>query len=271
MPDPKKTIDKVLEYLRYQDELYGPLNEDNLKTTLNTNPKPDVPEEKDNEKEHSGPPKQENKKQEPNMVNEPASETDIYTQIENTSSLEELRKICEKASFLKTDLENTRLVFGVGNPDADLMLVGEAPGFHEDKQGEPFVGRAGQLLNKILEAINFKREEVYIANILKHRPPDNRDPQSNERERSLPVLLKQIDLIKPKLILCLGRISAQTLLNNSEPMYAMRRKFLPFRNSIELMVTYHPAALLRNPKWKRDTWEDVQMLRKRYDELGGKP
>lgn len=186
---------------------------------------------------------------------------------EAARTLDELFEICLNAEVLRTDLADTRLVFGTGNPDAGLMLIGEAPGLQEDKQGEPFVGRAGQLLNKILEAISFRREDVYIANILKHRPPNNRDPLPEERDRSLPYLYRQIELIKPKLILCLGRISAQTLLNTAEPMKNLRGRFHPFLDGIELMVTFHPAALLRNPAWKRDTWEDVQLLRKRYDEL----
>ncbi len=186
---------------------------------------------------------------------------------EAARTLDELFEICLNADVLRTDLADTRLVFGTGNPGADLMLIGEAPGLQEDKQGEPFVGRAGQLLNKILEAISFRREDVYIANILKHRPPNNRDPLPEERDRSLPYLYRQIELIKPKLILCLGRISAQTLLNTAEPMKNLRGRFHPFLDGIELMVTFHPAALLRNPAWKRDTWEDVQLLRKRYDEL----
>ena len=184
-------------------------------------------------------------------------------------TLEELFEICLTADVLRTDLADTRLVFGTGNPNADLMLIGEAPGLQEDKQGEPFVGKAGQLLNKILAAISFRREDVYIANILKHRPPNNRDPLPEERDRSLPYLYRQIELIQPKLILCLGRISVQTLLNTSEPMKNLRSRFHPFHNGIELLVTFHPAALLRNPAWKRDTWEDVQLLRKRYDELAG--
>ncbi len=185
------------------------------------------------------------------------------------SSLEELRKLCETTDDLKTDLENTRLVFGVGSPKADLMVIGEAPGYHEDKQGEPFVGKAGQLLNKILKAIKFEREEVYIANILKHRPPENRDPSGSERERSLPYLCRQIELIDPKIILCLGRVSATTLLGIDESLSRMRGKFHSYMDR-DLAVTYHPAALLRNPQWKRAAWEDVQMVRKRYDQLRGK-
>lgn len=195
------------------------------------------------------------------------SEAELIAQC---STLEELKDLCEKTDALKTDLEGTNLVFGVGNPNADLMIVGEAPGFNEDKQGEPFVGEAGQLLDKIMAAIKFNREDIYIANILKHRPPDNRDPKAEERTNSLPYLLKQIELVDPKLILCVGRVSGTTLLNKDDSLKNMRSKFHEF-NGRELMVTYHPAALLRNKQWKRPTWEDVQKLRKRYDELDGKP
>lgn len=190
--------------------------------------------------------------------------------LENMSDLQELRAFCEVYTPLRTDLEGTNLVFGVGNTNADLLIIGEAPGEQEDKQGEPFVGRAGQLLNKIIESIGFTRDDIYIANILKHRPPNNRDPLPEERERSLPVLLKQIDIINPKIILCLGRISAQTLLETNGAMKDMRGMFHPWRG-YELTVTYHPAALLRNPNWKHDTWADVKMVRARYNELGCKP
>ncbi|TVQ65113.1 MAG: uracil-DNA glycosylase [Balneolaceae bacterium] len=194
----------------------------------------------------------------------------LEDQLMSCSGLDELLELCNSADELKTDLENTRLVFGTGNPNADLMLIGEAPGEQEDLREEPFVGAAGQLLNKILEAIQFKREDVYIANILKHRPPGNRNPEPEERTRSLPYLIRQIELIQPKLILCLGKVSGNTLLNHEEPLKSMRGRFYPFKGA-ELTVTYHPAALLRNPHWKRPVWEDVQKLRKRYDELGCKP
>lgn len=160
----------------------------------------------------------------------------------------------------------TKFVFGVGNPNADLVLVGEAPGADEDQQGEPFVGRAGQLLNKILEAINFRRDEVYICNILKCRPPNNREPQAEEVAECEPYLWKQLELIRPKLILCLGRVAAQVLLKTNDSLATLRGKVHDYRG-IRLMVTYHPAALLRNPNWKRPTWEDVQKVRRMYDEL----
>ncbi len=186
-------------------------------------------------------------------------------------TLDALKEFCLGIEELRTDLDGTQLVFGKGNPHADLLLIGEAPGAEEDKQGEPFVGRSGQLLTKILEAINFTRDQIYIANILKHRPPDNRNPTAEERSRSLPYLMKQIELINPKLILCLGKISAETLLGINSTMKDMRGSFHKFSEKYELLVTYHPAALLRNPNWKRETWEDVKLLRKRYDELGCKP
>lgn len=202
--------------------------------------------------------------QAPGKADDPYNMNDIKT-------LTQLKDLCETLEILRTDLPNTNLVFGKGNPDADLMLIGEAPGAEEDRLGEPFVGRSGQLLTKILQAISFERDQVYIANILKHRPPDNRNPLPEERTRSLPYLMKQIEIINPKLILCLGKVSAETLLNNKATMKEMRGVFHNFGNQYELLVTYHPAALLRNPNWKRDTWEDVQLLRKRYDELGCKP
>lgn len=195
------------------------------------------------------------------------SESDLHSKIQECNSLAELKQLCSKAPALKTDLEETKLVFGAGNADANLVVIGEAPGAEEDKQGEPFVGRAGKLLTKILDAAEFDRDEVYITNILKHRPPNNRNPLPEERKQSLPFLLRQIDLINPKLLLSLGKVSAQTLLNKNGSLKSMRGTFHPFREKYELLATYHPAALLRNPNWKRPTWEDIKMLRERYDEL----
>lgn len=196
---------------------------------------------------------------------------EMIKSLKDCTTLEELRTLCETADILKTDLPDTKLVFGKGHPQADLMIVGEAPGAKEDALGEPFVGASGNLLTKILEAIKIDRSDVFIANILKHRPPENRNPTAEERRRSLPFLEQQIDIIKPKIILCLGLVSAQTLLESSSPLKDLRGKFHPYRGDYELMVTYHPAALLRNKHLKRDTWEDVQKLRARYDELGGNP
>jgi uracil-DNA glycosylase family 4 len=169
---------------------------------------------------------------------------------------------CQKCSLGST---RTNFVFGVGDPHSPVMFIGEAPGADEDAQGEPFVGRAGQLLNKIIEAVGLKREETYICNILKCRPPNNRDPQPTEMETCSPYLLKQIELIKPKFIICLGRISAQWLLETNDSLTSMRGKFYDFRGA-KLLVTYHPAALLRNPNWKRPAWEDMKMFKKLYEE-----
>jgi uracil-DNA glycosylase family 4 len=166
--------------------------------------------------------------------------------------------ICMKCPLGKT---RTKFVFGVGNPHARLMFIGEAPGADEDAQGEPFVGRAGQLLNKILVAIQMKREEVYIANILKCRPPNNRTPIPEEVEACMPYLKKQIALIKPQIIVCLGLTAAQNLLGINDSLGKLRGRLLSFENT-PLMVTYHPAALLRNPNWKPAAWEDFQAVQK---------
>lgn len=194
----------------------------------------------------------------------------LEEQLKKCTNLDELKKYCSESPDLKTDMEGTNLVFGTGNENADLMIIGEAPGYYEDQQGEPFVGKAGQLLNKILEAIEFRREDVYIANILKHRPPKNRNPKPEERDRSLPYLERQIEIVDPKLILSLGRVSATALLKRDDSLGNMRGKFHPFMKR-QLMVTYHPAALLRNPQWKRATWEDVQLLKEKYTEMGCRP
>jgi len=170
---------------------------------------------------------------------------------------------CQKCPLGET---RTKFVYGVGNPHAGIMFVGEAPGRDEDLKGEPFVGRAGQLLDKILAAINFKRGDVYIANILKCRPPENRDPQPAEMELCLPHLMEQINIIRPKIICALGRISAQALLKTSTPLSKLRLRWHEF-NHIPFIVTYHPAALLRFPDYKKDCWEDVKMLRAKYDQL----
>lgn len=160
----------------------------------------------------------------------------------------------------------TKFVFGVGNPRADVVFIGEAPGADEDAQGEPFVGRAGQLLNKIIEAVGMRREEVYICNILKCRPPNNRDPQISEMETCTPHLYRQIDLIKPKFIICLGRIAGQWLLKTNESLNLLREKVHDYHGA-KLLVTYHPAALLRNPSWKRPAWEDMKRFKQLYDEM----
>ncbi len=153
-----------------------------------------------------------------------------------------------------------QIVFGVGNPDADLMFVGEAPGADEDIQGIPFVGRAGQLLTKIIEAIDLKREDVYIANVIKCRPPGNRNPEPDEVETCEPFLFQQIDIIKPKVIVALGKFGAQTLLRTLDPISRLRGRVYNFRGA-KLVPTFHPAYLLRNPSSKREVWEDMKLVR----------
>jgi uracil-DNA glycosylase len=153
---------------------------------------------------------------------------------------------------------------GEGNPHADLMCVGEAPGATEDETGRPFIGAAGQLLTKILEAIQLPREQVYICNVLKHRPPGNRNPLPEEVTACSPYLIRQIELVRPKVIIALGTFAAQTLLNTQLSLGKLRGQIHSFYG-VPLIVTYHPAALLRNPSWKRPTWEDVQLARRILD------
>ena len=155
----------------------------------------------------------------------------------------------------------TKLVFGVGNPDAELMFVGEGPGADEDAQGEPFVGRAGQLLNNMISAMGLKREDVYIANVVKCRPPGNRTPEKDECDTCSPFLLRQIEVIKPKVIVALGAVAAKNLLAVNDSMANLRGRWYDFRGA-RLAVTYHPAYLLRDPRQKKEAWKDLQMVMK---------
>jgi uracil-DNA glycosylase family 4 len=157
-------------------------------------------------------------------------------------------------------LGRKQIVFGVGNPSADLMFVGEAPGRDEDEQGEPFVGRAGQLLTKIIEAINLKREDVYIANVIKCRPPENRNPEPDEVASCEPFLFRQVDAIKPKVIVALGTFAAHALLKTDVSISRLRGRTYDYRGA-QLICTFHPAYLLRSPERKRDTWEDMKKVR----------
>ena len=154
----------------------------------------------------------------------------------------------------------TQVVFGVGNPNADLMFVGEAPGGDEDIQGIPFVGRAGQLLTKIIEAIGLRRDEVYIANVIKCRPPGNRNPEQDEVETCEPFLFQQVDVIKPKVIVALGTFAARALLRTLDPISRLRGRVFEYRGA-KLIPTFHPAYLLRNPSSKREVWEDMKVVR----------
>ena len=173
------------------------------------------------------------------------------------------QQICE-CTRCRLGATRQQFVFGSGDPSAGIMFIGEAPGAEEDRQGKPFVGAAGQLLTKIIEAMGLGRDEVYICNILKCRPPNNRDPQPDEIEECEPYLKRQIAMIQPRVICTLGRFAAQTLLQSSESMGRLRERLHKYEG-IPLVATYHPAALLRNPQWKRPTWEDIKRVRELYD------
>jgi uracil-DNA glycosylase len=179
------------------------------------------------------------------------------------ATLDELRTfigpLCTRCKLCT--LGRKQVVFGVGHPNADLMFVGEAPGADEDQKGEPFVGRAGQLLTKIIEAIGMTRDDVYIANVIKCRPPGNRNPEPDEVATCEPFLFQQIDLIKPRIIVALGTHAAHALLKTDAPISRMRGQVHNFRGGIKLIPTFHPAFLLRSPERKRDVWEDMKKVR----------
>jgi uracil-DNA glycosylase len=158
----------------------------------------------------------------------------------------------------------TNLVFGVGNVNADIMFVGEGPGADEDAQGEPFVGRAGQLLNNMISAMGLRREDVYIANVVKCRPPGNRTPEREECDTCIPFLLRQIEVIHPKVIVALGAVAAKNLLAVNDSMANLRGRWYDFKGA-RLLVTYHPAFLLRDPRQKKEAWKDLQMVMKYLD------
>lgn len=183
---------------------------------------------------------------------------DTVPQVNET--LEQIREDIGDCHRCKLAPGRRNIVFGSGNPHAELMFVGEAPGADEDEQGLPFVGRAGQLLTKIIEAIEMRREDVYICNILKCRPPGNRNPEPDEIASCEPFLLRQIAAIRPKVICALGTFGAQTLLRTKEPISRLRGQFIEYQGT-RLMATFHPAYLLRNPGEKRKVWEDVQKIR----------
>jgi uracil-DNA glycosylase len=242
--DPRKQllelIDETQAHLRAQQDLFGP-------TLLMATPKPRA------KKAPVTPP--------PTLGN--AYPDEPWVKARSLDSLNEQICDCVKCPLGTT---RTKFVFGVGNPKAEIMFVGEGPGADEDRTGEPFVGRAGQLLNKILASIDLKREDVYICNIVKCRPPNNREPLPMEMETCTPYLYKQIELVKPKFIVCLGRTAAQWLLQSKESLTSLRTRVHDYRGAT-LVVTYHPAALLRNEAWKRPTWDDMKQLKKLHDAL----
>jgi len=188
----------------------------------------------------------------------------IPSAIDKFASLGEIAEKVRKCTRCSLYATATNAVPGEGDPKADLVCVGEAPGAKEDETGRPFVGQAGQLLTKILAAIDLTREQVFICNVLKHRPPGNRNPLPEEVEACSPYLIRQLELIKPKVIVAFGTFAAQTLLQTKTPLGQLRGLVHRY-HGIPLIVTYHPAALLRNPAWKRPTWQDVKLARRILD------
>lgn len=186
-------------------------------------------------------------------------------EIEAIPDLVTLREVAESCVRCPLHEERTSVVFGEGSRTARLVCVGEAPGAEEDRTGRPFVGRAGKLLDRLLASAGFRREEVFICNVLKCRPPGNRDPAPDEIDRCSPYLLRQIELIDPAVVLALGSFASRTLLDVRDSIRSMRQQDHTFRG-YPLAVTYHPAALLRNPNWTRPTWEDLQKVRRMVDD-----
>ncbi len=172
------------------------------------------------------------------------------------AELEEIVTACEKCRLSKS---RTQVVYGVGNPNADLMFIGEAPGRDEDIQGEPFVGRAGQLLTDIIKAMKLTRDDVYIANVIKCRPPDNRNPELDELESCRPYIRRQVEIIQPRVIVTLGRFALQSLTEKSYAISSVRGQWLEY-NGIKVMPTYHPAYLLRTPSAKKEVWADMKKV-----------
>ena len=186
--------------------------------------------------------------------------TEESSTMASVHTLEELRTEIGDCQRCRLCEKRNSIVFGVGNPNAEIVFVGEGPGYEEDKQGEPFVGRAGQLLTQIItKGMNMQREDVYIANVVKCRPPENRNPEPDEIAACEPFLVKQLELIKPRVIIALGKFAAQTLLRDTTPITRLRGKWQSYRG-IKLMPTLHPAYLLRNPKEKRLVWEDIKAV-----------
>ena len=196
------------------------------------------------------------------MIEVPNSESNPI--LPTLESIREEIGDCQRCKLAPT---RTHIVFGSGNPDAELVFVGEAPGYDEDQQGLPFVGRAGQLLTKIIESIDLKRENVYICNVLKCRPPENRNPEPDEVASCNPFLRKQLAAIRPKIVCCLGTFAAQTVLQTAAPISRLRGKFVDM-DGMRVIATFHPAYLLRSPEKKREVWEDMKQIRAELFRLG---
>lgn len=243
---------ELIDLLKKQQEIFGDLLYENVKVKITDIPAVKAPALV--------------KKEEVSSNTEriiPSGVPQVFNHFTTLYEFEQKIYHCQKCDLAKG---RNKFVFGSGNPNAKVMLIGEGPGAEEDKKGEPFVGQAGQLLTDILKAINFTREEIYIANIVKCRPPANRTPFPAEIEACMPYLHKQISLVEPSLILLLGATAVLGLLGKKSTLSSMRGKVFTY-GAAQVMVTYHPAALLRNPALKRDTWADVQQFRKLYDEL----
>ena len=221
-------------------------------------------------------PKASKTKSDPQIKPQNTPAENIPMNFDKNTKLQEIRKTIGDCTRCRLSEGRNNIVFGVGNPEAELMFVGEAPGRDEDLKGEPFVGRAGQLLTKIIQAMGLSREEVYIANIVKCRPPENRNPAADEIATCSPFLFSQIETIQPKVIVCLGTFAAQTLLGTEEKISVLRGRLHSWPNatvqkmlaiqlpleSTKLLPTYHPAFLLRNPNMKKPVWEDMQIVMK---------
>jgi uracil-DNA glycosylase family 4 len=255
MPN-KDIFDLAIDYLKQQQEIYGDVLISEKLSSKQINAKDDV------------------KEKNPISINKERVEIlekpdGLFTDTPKwllTNTLDDLYS--EIHTCLDCPLGSTRnnFVFGAGNPNADIMIIGEAPGADEDEQGLPFVGRAGQLLTKILAAIDLSRDDVYIGNIIKCRPPGNRRPEQNEVDACKPYLDKQIELIQPEFILALGATAIDSLTGKKHKMGDVRGEVLDY-HGIKMLVTYHPAYLLRSPNAKRDVWEDVKKLRAMYDQF----
>ena len=189
----------------------------------------------------------------------PVESADVSIPLQVKDSLEALRRDIGDCHRCKLAKGRTHIVFGDGNPSARLMFIGEAPGYDEDQQGKPFVGKAGQLLTRIIQAMDMTREQVYIGNVIKCRPPGNRNPEPDEIAACSPFLKRQISIIQPDFICALGTFSAQSLLNTSAPISKLRGQFYDYQGTL-LLPTFHPSYLLRNPEKKREVWEDMKLL-----------
>ena len=234
-------LDDIKRYLEWYGEIYGR----NLYIDAELNPVNFL--------------EQEVKKPEKHIIRRSQNQQQVINQYSpELKSFYEQIHTCQKCHLGST---RKNFVFGVGNPKADIMFVGEAPGQDEDEKGIPFVGRAGKLLDKMLAAIGLSRNDVFIANVLKCRPPQNRDPLPDEILQCEPYLKKQMELIEPKLLVALGRIAGQVLLKRNDSLSILRQETLLYEKT-PLIVTYHPAALLRNPQWKRNAWMDFKKIKK---------